>query len=256
MERTYLNTTNDEYESIWIEINNEKSKNIVCGSIYRHPRNNNDHFKNFLQYLESSLNKLIKENKEIYLCGDFNIDLLKIEEISNYKNFYKLMSSYGLLPQIIQPTRECGNSSTIIDNIFTNNMSNSIQSGNILTDLSDHYSQFIMVNRDKLDFKTTVVYSRDYSKFSADSFRDDVSSQNFNVEFDNINDQFNDFYYKLKGCVDRHAPLKKLSQKETKLRYKPWISYELLKMINVRNKLFQRKKCHPNNTNVRHSYKL
>ena len=53
--------------------------------IYRHPYNNNDNSKNFLQYLESSLNKLIKENKEIYLCGDFNIDLLKIEEISNYK---------------------------------------------------------------------------------------------------------------------------------------------------------------------------
>ena len=97
-----------------------------------------------------------------------------MEEISNYKKFYEPMSSYGLLPQILQPTRECGNSSIIIDNIFTNNMSNSIQSGNILTDLSDHYSQFIMVNRDKLDFKTTVVYSRDHSKFSADNFRDDV----------------------------------------------------------------------------------
>ena len=73
------------------------------------------------------------------------------------------MSSYGLLPQILNPTREIGNSSTIIDNIFTNNISNSIQSGNILTDLSDHYSQFIMVNRDILDVKTRLVYSRDYS---------------------------------------------------------------------------------------------
>ena len=27
-------------------------------------------------------------------------------------------------------------------------------------------------------------------------------------------------------------------------------------MINVRNKLFQRKKCQPNNLNVRHLYKL
>ena len=69
------------------------------------------------------------------------------------------MSSYGLLPQILNPTREIGNSSTIIDNIFTDNISNSIQSGNILTDLSDHYSQFIMVNRDKLDAKTSGVQS-------------------------------------------------------------------------------------------------
>ena len=180
------------------------------------------------------------ENKEIYICGDFNIDLLKMDQIINYRKFYELMSSYGLLPHILYPTREFGDTSTIIDNIFTNNISNLIQSGNIFTDLSDHYSQFTMVNREKLDLKKVTVYSRDYSKFSADIFRDDVSIQNFNVKFDNVNDQFNDFYFKLEGCVDRHAPLKKLNPKETKLRNKPWISNELIKMINVRNKLFQR----------------
>ena len=166
--------------------------------------------------------------------------MLKTDEKTNYKKFYELMSSYGLLPQILNPTREIGNSSTIIDNIFTNNISNSIQSDNIPTDLSDHYSQFIMVNRDKLDAKTRVVYSRDYSKFSVDSFRD-VLIQNCDVEFDNVDDQFNDFYFKLEGCVDRHVPLKKLNPKETKLMSKPWISNELINMINVRNKLFQRK---------------
>ena len=121
---------------------------------------------------------------------------------------------------------------------------------------SDHYSQFIMVNKEKLDLKTVAVYSLDYSKFSAHSFRDDVSIQSFNVEFDNVNDQFNDFYFKLEGCVDRHAPLIKLNSKETKLKNKACISNELIKMINVRNKLFQRKKCQPNNTNVTNLYKL
>ena len=58
---------------------------------------------------------------------------------------------------------------------------------------------------------------------------------------------------RLEGCVDRHAPL---NPKETKFRNKPWISNELIKMINVRNKLFQRKKCQPNNTNVTNLYKL
>ena len=113
----------------------------------------------------------MKENKEIYVCGDFNIDLIKMDEIINYKKFYGLMSSYRLLPQILHPTREIANSATIIDNIFTNNISNSIQSRNILTDFSDHYSQFIVVNREKLDIKSMFVYSRDYSKFSVDSFR-------------------------------------------------------------------------------------
>ena len=72
------------------------------------------------------------------------------------------MSSHGLLPQILNLTKEIGNSPTIIDNIFTNNISNSIQSGNILTDLPDHYSQFIMVNRDELDVKTILVYTLNF----------------------------------------------------------------------------------------------
>ena len=57
--------------------------------------------------------KITNENKEVYICGDFNSDLLKLDKVSNYKRFYELM--YGLLPQILQPTRIQGVSATIID---------------------------------------------------------------------------------------------------------------------------------------------
>ena len=67
-----------------------------------------------------------------------------------------------------------------------------------------------MIQRETMDSKTTSVFSRDYSKFS--------------VEFGDVNDQFNDFYFKLDGCVDRHAPLQKLNPKEVKLTQKPWIT--------------------------------
>ena len=55
------------------------------------------------------------------------------------------------LPFILLPTRIAGNSATIVDNIFTNNSNNTIISGNIVTDFSDHYSQFISVQRLKFD---------------------------------------------------------------------------------------------------------
>ena len=48
-ERSDLNITHDQFESIWIEINNTKSKNIICGSIYRHPHDNQMNFNNFLE---------------------------------------------------------------------------------------------------------------------------------------------------------------------------------------------------------------
>ena len=256
IERPDLNIINDHYETIWIEIKNKTCKNVIVGSIYRHPHDSMDNYNSFLEYIESTLSILSNENKEIYLCGDFNSDILKIDIINNYKFFYELMSSFGLTPYILLPTRIDGESATIVDNIFTNNMTNSINSGNIITDFSDHFSQFISVQRPKLDLKSISLYKRDYSKFSEHSFRDDVSIQNFNNEFNNINDQFNDFYFKLEGCVDRHAPIKKLTPKEIKLNQKPWISNEIIKMIKIKNKLFYRKKRQPNNEKVKRLYNI
>ena len=49
--------------------------------------------------------KIVKEFR-VKECGDFNIDLLKINEVRKHRKFYELMSSYGLLPHILNPTRE------------------------------------------------------------------------------------------------------------------------------------------------------
>ena len=104
-----------------------------------------------------------------------------------------------------QPTRVTDNTATIVDNIFTNNMDDKILSRNI-TDFSDDYTQFALVVREKIDYKSIKMFKRDYSKFSEDCFRDDVSIQNFNNYYEAVNDKFNDFYSKLKACVERHAP--------------------------------------------------
>ena len=140
IERKDLSAQNDDYESVWVAIKNKLSKNIVTGCIYRHPRYN---FKDFMHYLENYLIKLTKENKEIYLCGDFNIDLLKIEDNQNYQ-LYNILCSFGFLPKIIQ-----------------------------------HFSQFLTIKREKMDYKNLSIFQRDYSKFLSQQFRDDVSIQNW-----------------------------------------------------------------------------
>ena len=196
------------------KLKNLKSKNIVIGCVYRHPRYN---LKEFISYLEKCLNKLGKENKEIYICGDFNIDLLKIEEDHGYQEFYNLLCSYGYLPKIIHPTRVTEHNSSLIDNIFSNNLSNITISGNILLTLSEHFSQFLSVERGIIEYSKTKIFQRDYSKFDSQQFRDDVSIQIFNNNYTDINEQFGDFYFKLSGCVERHAPIKQLTPKEIKI---------------------------------------
>ena len=71
---------NDYFENVWIEVKN-KNKKTVYGCIYRHPNHDTSEFNN---YLEVTLKKLSSENKEVYICADFNIDLLKLDKIHNY----------------------------------------------------------------------------------------------------------------------------------------------------------------------------
>ena len=197
-ERTDIKIQNNNFESTWAEITNKLSRNIVVASIYRHPRYN---LTEFISYLEKCLNILTDENKEIYLCGDFNIELLQIETNNHYQQFYNMLCSYGFLPKMIQPTRVTENTSSLIDNIFSNNIIDDTKSGNILQTLSEHFSQFISVRRERLDYSNLRRFQHDYSKFDTEKFRDDVSIQTWNTNLNNANDLFLDFHHKLKGCV-------------------------------------------------------
>ena len=115
--------------------------------IYRHPRYD---LTEFLPYLEKCLKIITKENKEVYICGDFNIDLLKIETLNSNQEYYNLLCSYGFLSQIIQPTRGVVNQLlSLIDNIFTNNINDEITSDNIFLTFSKHFSQIVSVKREK-----------------------------------------------------------------------------------------------------------
>ena len=151
-ERSDLKTQNDCFESVWVKIKNKRNKNIICGCIYRHPKYD---LSEFMIYLETSLKKVASENKEVYLCGDFNLDLLKVDEINNYQLYFNLICSFGFLPLIIQPTRVVDiQTSSLIDNIFCNNLSDEIISVNIYVTLSKHFCQFALQKEGKQTLKT------------------------------------------------------------------------------------------------------
>ena len=102
-ERLDLNSCTDEYESIWIELVNKRLKNVIIACTYRHLHNKN--INEFTTYMTKCINKLNKEKKEVYVTGDFNLDLLKYETNSLIHEFYDMMTSSGFLPLILQPTR-------------------------------------------------------------------------------------------------------------------------------------------------------
>ena len=97
----------------------------------------------FNTLFENTMEKFSFVNKELYLLGDFNIDLLKTD--ANIDEFYNIISSNFLVPQTL-PTRITSTSRTLIDNLFSNNF-NFVHalSGNLTVSISDH---FLVVSKD------------------------------------------------------------------------------------------------------------
>ena len=71
-------------------------------------------------YLNSLLEKISKEQKSVFLLGDFNINLMNYNVHNPTDEFLDSLVSNSFLPYILQPTRISSHSKTLIDNIFPN----------------------------------------------------------------------------------------------------------------------------------------
>ena len=143
-----------EIESIFFEILLPNSKPVIVGTIYHPPHQNN-----FLELLNSNMNKINSVDKEIYILGDFHINfflndsyILEKKNILNSKSITSDVKSYhefciffGLKQLIKVPTRTTTSSSTIIDHILASYPQRVTQCGVIDISLSDH--QFIYCTR-------------------------------------------------------------------------------------------------------------
>ena len=98
--RSEFTLSDSDYEALWIEIQLVGQSNIICAVMYRHPNGNLD---NFMNYVNPTIEKIHHENKQCLIMGDFNIDLLRIDDHSDSENFINTLGSFCFQPQIIQP---------------------------------------------------------------------------------------------------------------------------------------------------------
>ena len=110
------------YESIFIEVDKSifnTNRNIIIGEIYNPPSSKLKHFN---RNLEKLLNRIKNENKYAFLMGDYNVNTL-IEMKSSttqMQDFSNILSTFYSHKLINLPTRERKQSSTLLDNIYTN----------------------------------------------------------------------------------------------------------------------------------------
>ena len=142
IKKSYLfeNTLIKSTQSLLIECQISNFTTCIIGLIYRPPDLDS---KVFLDELGSYLDKVNTMNKTAFIIGDFNFDLFNTDCDNSTLDFFNTFASYGFWPSICKATRISDKKSSLIDNIFCNNLDLISNSGLILNDFSDHFPVFV-----------------------------------------------------------------------------------------------------------------
>ena len=233
-----LNVNTDFVEAIFVDLlcNNKK---VTIGSIYRPPNTN---FENFISFIEMNLQPMTSCGSDIFVCGDFNLDMLKINGAGSKSSiFYNTMSSLSLLPVISKPTRVTDETSTLIDNIFTNNFEN-FTSGIMKCDISDHYPIFVIysdyyneITRQPKEYSYRVINDE-----TLDKLYHKVASANFSdvLSEGDVDSAVISFHNKLLNFYNECCPIKTKSI-SVKDQLKPWINPQIKTLIKRRENMFK-----------------
>ena len=154
-------SSNEAFQALWVEIHQTNAANIICGA-----RQHNSP-ELFLKYFEETTENLIA-GKPVFVMTDANINLLHFNSCNYAQDFLITLQSLNLAPCIDKPTRVHRNSLSLIDN-------ENIISGNIISDISDHFSQFCLTSSLVVKGTPDRPLARDFSKFSDDNFIHDLS---------------------------------------------------------------------------------
>ena len=125
-----------DIENIFFDILLPNSKPILVGIIYRPPDQSV-----FLSKLTDAIKGTENfEDQEVYILGDFNINLLHKKTLrKNCPKYYtEFCSLHGLKQLITTPTRITQNTSTLLDHVLTNSSDRTSQSGTLEIVISDH----------------------------------------------------------------------------------------------------------------------
>ena len=192
--------------------------------------------------MDETIEKFTSSGKHVVIKGDFNIDLLKCDTSSYSHDFMSSLQSCYLIPTIDKPTRVRSSFATLIVKIFINNPDQVVTCKNIVSDISDHFSQFCILKSVKDKVKVNKFKVRNFSQFSANCVNAELSLVDWNAIVEtklyDVNDLFSSFHNKFNKLVNKHAPMKTISNRKAKQLSKPWITQGLRTSIKIKNKLY------------------
>ena len=186
--------------------------------------------------------------------GDFNVNLLDYASHTPTSDVVNNFFSHSLLRCIHHPTRVSEQRASVIDNIYTNATNANITSGNIVMQISDHFPQFLILKNTQVSHNKSESFRCDYSRFKEDKFLEDFNQ----IDFTYLENSELDMTIKVDRCLKdlntltkQHAPVRRRSRKEMKLKDKPWINNRIQNMMRICDKVLQKLKTQQTPENLK-----
>jgi len=251
---------------LWLNIfaDNKSLEKITKGAIYRHPNMSNNNMHNFIDSLANCIKKINAGKGKFYVLVDLNIDISLNKRTVSCLDYIDHLISYGSVPIITIPTHVTETSSTILDHIVNNDASYTIKPGVIRCDksLSDHYAIFCVVKGyPTRSQEKTYLTVRDKTKFDLNLYSDEMCEtvSQFLAKLEDLNERnfdrnFHAFVTLIQKVIDKHAPLKRLTCNQQKLKNNPWISKGIYVSIRCKKRMHKTHYIHGDET-MKQEYK-
>ena len=154
----------------------------------------------------------MNKQSNIFLCGDFNINLLNSHKHKGSKDLTQSLLSLSLFPCINRPSQITSHSATLIDNIFTNCTNSQLKCGLLNNNITDHLPIFAIINniirRQEIN---KYMYYRKNNNLLFSSFNIKISEINWSSVYEskNVNDSYNNLMNIVCKVYDECRPVKK-----------------------------------------------
>ena len=197
-------------------------------------------------HLNQMIEKVCKQQKQIFLLSDININLPNYNVHQPTNDFLDSLAFNSIIPYNLQPRRLTSYLKTLIDNIFSNILSSEIISENLTATIYDHLPQFAFAPNilPNLSYNRSNIFERDWSKLNKENFILDYfetnSSDILQLGQQNMDLSIESFLNNMNSILDSNAPFKRVSKYKLRFKTKPWITHALQKKISVKNSLLNK----------------
>ncbi|CAF3375847.1 unnamed protein product, partial [Rotaria socialis] len=222
-----------DMEAIFVKVQYCKNPSILISSMYRHPHGKKDTY----DFIETALNKMLKQNVQFYVLGDLNDN--QIKSVNPKSPLKAIMYKNGLHQLIETPTRVTSSTTSLIDVIITNKR-DGVTWENSECSIADHNIITVIANMKKPKRNPITCTFRCMKNYSKEHFcavlSENIGALNNIYNTDNVDEQVRIFTKVFQESLEKCAPIVTRNLKRPPA---PWLTEEVRTKMSERDHLLR-----------------